>query len=224
MQVLALKEHGIKNFFIIFMVQCFQVSLMKFKALVILTICGALCDCKKEENYKDYEHYDLKDKEKIVFKYMEEDGTLQEYAMSDITEGEPIMAYHEGLFYKLNDSDYILLDSLYNNIDPSYAYKGQTKQYTYFYDNKIYVKRSFIGLLLIEYTLNKEKTEKKEISFDVSKIVNSDWHLYCKDIRNIEKNTIIFDECSVRDEDTIYDNQTFELKCSLEDYKCEENL
>ncbi len=194
---------------------------MKFKALVILMICGALCGCKKEENYKDYEHYDLKDKEKITFKYMAEDGILQEYAMSNITEGNAIMSYHEGLFYKLNDGNYILLDSLYNNINPSYAYEGQTKQYTYFYDNKIYVKRSFIGLSLIEYTLNQEKTEKKEISFDVSKIVDFSQHLYCKNIGNLENNTITFNNCSVRNENTTHNDKIFDIMCSLEDYKCE---
>ena len=193
---------------------------MKVKVLIIICICTILCGCKKEDKYKDYEHYDLTNQEKITFNYMEEDGILQEYVFSEIPNSVTTMEYPLGIFYKLNANDYILLNSTFSNSNPSPIFKDGNHQYTYFYNNKVYIRTTTIGLDLTEFTLNKDKIEKREISFDISNITTAS-HISCSNIKEVDENRINFNGCYYFEDSPKYN---ISLECSLETYKCEKNV
>lgn len=130
---------------------------MMKKIVFIVTICVILCGCSKEVDYSNYKHYDLKENEKLTYKYMREDGELQEFAVAVLTpsDAEDI---REGIFYKVGDNDYIMLDELHNTSNGNYQKNPQW--YTIFYQDKLFIVRTS-GTPALQYTLNKENTQKK---------------------------------------------------------------
>ena len=78
---------------------------------LILFCCISLTECG--DKYKNYEHYDLKDKDITTYTF-HYDNRDDIYAVADITNIKNDMGGIVGLFYKINDGDYILLDKIEN--------------------------------------------------------------------------------------------------------------
>lgn len=140
-----------------------------FFLLMLVTGCEI-----NDEQYKEFEHYTLEQKE-IRTQTFYEEGKKTEYALADISEEKKnTEGGVEGLFYKVSENDYILLDEIEACGDIS-SKLYLSEQYTYFYKNeetkeeKLYIVRC-LGAKLLEYTLNKEKYEKRKLEFDTKAI------------------------------------------------------
>lgn len=197
------------------------------KKIILLLLIGFLCGCSlTNDPYKDFEHYDLSKYKHREFLYSRDttgpwyDNISENYAISLlIPKGEEANAlgFDEGLFYQVDDNDYILIDRYYGD-DSSY----NSDLYTYYYKDKIYILRD---VYFCEYTLNRENTIKNEITFDYSSVqdkyctIDSDpCNIYGRQISKIDDEYVYFREVSIRH----VDNLKFDLKCSLKDYICEE--
>ena len=175
------------------------------KILTILIIILLFNGCSKK--YEKFEHYDLTNYEKLTFKYVE---NFEEniYVLADITPKNYEMKIY-GLFYKISDNDYILLDKIENG--------SLSEQENYFINNKLYVNAHY-SAHHYEYTLLKDKTIKRELNFDYSSVGKQIMMYY---VTKVEDNYIYY--YSIMYDSTIdpeYWGKKYILKCSLEDYKC----
>lgn len=193
------------------------------RIFILICVCIILCGCSKEVDYSNYKHYDLKENDKLTYTYMAEDGLKQEFAVADITpQGE--YDVKEGIFYKVGDDDYIMLDELYPTQNSSYH--ENPLWYTYFYQDKLFIIRNN-GWLALQYTLNKENTKKAEIwlssgipdeprqdviYLDKSSVTDENFWSY--HMEKIENNWIYFKGKTT-------DLESFDFKCSLDNNKCE---
>lgn len=177
------------------------------KLVLLFTITLILCGCDNQE--KDtFKHYDLKDKDINIYKY-ETEKTLETYVLADITP-TPYESVLTGLFYKVGNDDYILLETLESSTMEAYK-----KNYMYiFYENKLYGLGNGDTPNIFEIELNGKNSKFKELEFRVKDtnsaiFVNS---LGSVDDKSIKLNGIIFiDEHSQRKS----------FICSLEDCLCE---
>ena len=165
-----------------------------------------------EDNYSSYEHYDLTDENAYIYTFHHDDGK-RTYAISDITPAE-YETYREGIFYQVKEDDYILIEKFDTPVRTIKEGNHLTySQVNYFYTNKK-LEDKLITLrpfnYVVEYTLAKEKIEKKELIFDY---------------KNIEK-YISFSRIEKIDDEYIYfiafnkANEEINIKCSLKDYIC----
>ena len=190
----------------------------KVYIILLLSIAIMTFGCENN-NYKDFEHYTLDNKELKTHAFFDEKNKL-EYAITDITEEKKDEGGIEGLFYKVAPNDYILLDEIeVCGAQSSKLYLSD--QYTYFYKNeetnekKLYINRC-LGGKLIEYTLNGAEYTEKELKFDTHSISTNP-------LEYVEFNSIIKVV-----EDTIYykgaihntDKRNLDIKCSLKTLKC----
>ena len=178
---------------------------MKKILMMVLIILLLFSGCSNEN--KEFEHYDLTNYEKLTYKVV---GNFEEniYAIADITPENYEMKIY-GLFYKISDNDYILLDKIENG--------SLNEEENYLINNKLYV-NSHNASHHYEYTLLKDKTTKKELNFDYSS-VGKQIRMYYP--TKVEDNYIYY--YSVMYDSTIdleYWGKKYILKCSLEDYKC----
>ena len=104
----------------------------KLILMSIMLLC--LTGCNNEELYADYEHYDLKDKELQYYNCLDDEHIKRTYVVADITP-EEYESKLRGLFYQVDEDDYILLDK----IDLYYYDEGHSRTYNAMYDNKLYV-------------------------------------------------------------------------------------
>ena len=175
------------------------------KLSIILIIILLFSGCNNK--YDNFEYYDLTNYKKLTFKYVE---NFEEniYVLADITPKNYEMKLY-GLFYKISDNDYILLDKIENG--------SLSEQENYFINNKLYV-NACNSSCHFEYTLLKDKTTKKELNFDYSS-VGKQIRMYYP--TKVEDNYIYY--YSVMYDSTInldYWGKEYILKCSLENYKC----
>ena len=91
----------------------------------------SLCGCQKIEPYADFEHYDLKNYITTNKYTIIDDNNKHVYIITDITPDNS-EAIINGLFYKVADDDYILLDK----IDSCSKAEFYDENYNYFYDKK----------------------------------------------------------------------------------------
>lgn len=170
--------------------------------LCLFLVCGCEINDNKQEDYSNYEHYNLSNK-KINF-HTDENGNY--YAIADITEEEQDEGGVNGIFYKINNKDYILLDKIECC---GYANSYNDDSYTLFYKDKLYIMRCS-GLAFYEYVFSGEEFVKVDL---LSKI-NSDFAL-----SSIEKVDDDFIYLKGRND---YSNSEYKsIKCSLDNYNCE---
>ena len=175
------------------------------KNIIILSfsiLC--LCGCKKIDPYADFEHYDLKNYYTgNMYTIIDDNNNRHVYTVADITPDNS-EAIINGLFYKVADDDYILLDK----IDSCGQDEFYDENYNYYYDKKLYITRCSGGLVL-EYNLDGIKTSK----ISLLPKLDSKYMLYSID--NIDEEYIYFNGHA-----RIY--TPFEIiKCSKKDFKCE---
>lgn len=104
------------------------------KLMLICIMLLLLTGCELNSDYENFEHYDLKDKEVQYYECLDDDHIKRTYAVADITP-ENYESKLRGLFYQVDNDDYILLDK----IDLYYYDEGHSSAYNAMYDNKLYV-------------------------------------------------------------------------------------
>lgn len=193
----------------------------KIKLLFFLIVYIFLCSsCAKPKNrFDEFEHFDLKNKNINSYNFYYDDS-IATYAIADITFERHDEGGINGLFYKIADNDYILLDEIEScdNQDELYKYE----KYNYFYSddsnnqNKLFVNRC-LGNLLLEYTLEGEDFKKVELKFDTSKISNNPLeHVIINHIEKVEQQNIYYNA-----KITNTNNYDITIICSLSTYECE---
>lgn len=172
---------------------------MKKTTLLLILCILCFCGCTKQDKYDSFEHYDLLDKDTTStnYSFYNDNNQKETYIVTNITpeNSEEII---NGLFYKVGDNDYILIDSFSSCNNPN---GHKSEKHNYFYNNKLYIIRCSGGTVY-EYTLNREETTKKDLS---SQIV-----LYNASIIDI-KNGYIYIEGKDKN-----------IKCSQKTYECSE--
>ena len=181
------------------------------KFIFMCTMILFLTGCSEEELYADYEHYDLKGKEVQYYECLDDERVKRTYAVADITP-EEYESKLRGLFYQVDENDYILLDK----IDLHYYDEGNSRTYNAMYDNKLYVlgepeSEDIYGDVIV-YTLNREEFTIKELDFDFSSLPDSIDLSFLR-IKNVDSNYIYFYNSYMIDDTYV--------KCSLENYICE---
>lgn len=193
------------------------------KKIIILSIILFSClilfeGCRKQNNeYDNYEYYDLNDNEINTYTFYHDDGNYT-YAVADITKSNDESGTN-GIFYKIQDNKYILLDTILTceNASNIHLYK----EYTYFYqdneeNDKLYINRC-LGKYLIEYTFDKENIKSNELKFDLPKVSeNSLEYVEINTIEKVDRDYIYFkvDIANTYQRDIM-------MKCSLTNKKCE---
>lgn len=180
--------------------------------IVLLFVCG----CTSSNNkYSDFEKFNLKDRDAKLYEYHSSSSTVDTYALADISVdryGSAPEGFLTGFFYQIENGEYILLDEIEScGAENAHKYEKDNQ----FFGNELYVLRCTGGLLL-GYSFNKEKINKRELHLDMTEITKDINDTI--DIHNIEKIT----------EDFIYVNGSFHSKlgqnilieCSKEDLKC----
>lgn len=178
---------------------------MKKRILLLLVITLFLFGCgKKEEDH--FTHYDLKDYDLTnTHVYYNQDNQREEYILTDITP-EHNEYNITGLFYKIEESDYILLETFEPSSRNSYTYNSEFQ----FYENKLY---GISNHQLYEVKLEGKNSKKQLINFTLDEESIPMMGVSIKMI-NDEKITI---------SSTIFmENHSVlkTLQCSLETYKC----
>lgn len=178
---------------------------VKKNIFILLFLILCVCGCENKNQYTDFKHYNLKDYD-ITNKYsfVDDNNYKHEYVITDITpeNSEEII---NGLFYKVANNDYILLDEI-KSCNSSEAFKS--KNQNYFYNDKLYVNRCSGGVVL-EYTLSGSKTSKKDL---LSKL---DSKLMLTSINNVDDDYIYYNGSSS------ISGSTEVTKCSRKNYKCQ---
>ena len=164
-----------------------------FICICLITGCG-----KKEETYKHTTLEDYNDSNPMYTSYYDTEGKTNKYAIVQKVKGEENIVY---VLYEDGDNSYIQVFgiSIAKDKESSVGY----------YENKVYV----VSTNLIEYTLDKETTSQKDLSF------------YLNDVKVIPASIIGVDKEYIKFKTYIFENEhhvSKEVKCSLIDYTCEE--
>lgn len=178
------------------------------KIFMLLIGVILVCGCQnKENNYDSFKHYELNQSQKDYYNYIDKNGKTEVYVIADITP-ENYEYKLDGLFYEISNNDYILLDEIENNNSKVFQH-----------ENKLYV-TACNSMCHYEYTLDKEKTSKKELNFKVSE-VGKQLTLY--EAIDLKDNNIYY-RAKMYDSsiDETYWGKEYVLKCDLKTYKCEE--
>lgn len=168
--------------------------------VIILTLCG--CENKKSDKY---EHYQLSDSYYNKYVYVNNKNKEEIYALKDMTE-EEYQSVITGLFYKVGNDDYILLDKLESLITDA----SNQKSVYQFYEDKLYGLGSGNTPITFEYQLNGTKSKLKELNFKVE-----DTSIYPTALIEIKNNSIILKGYIKSQE-----QETRTLICSLDNYNC----
>lgn len=193
----------------------------KIKLLFVLVVCIFLCSScvGQKSDFDKFEHFDLKNKDINSYSFYCDDS-IETYAIADITFERQDEGGINGLFYKIDNNDYILLDEIESCGSQDDLYNNE--RYTYFYrddsnnQNKIFVNRC-LGSLLLEYTLEGENFEKVELKFDTSEISSNPLeHVMIDYIEKVENQNIYYN-ANINNTD----NHDITIMCSLSTYKCE---
>lgn len=193
---------------------------MNYKKIIFLILFGCIFLTACGNKYKNFEHYDLRklNINDYTFHYDNRDDT---YAVADITNIKNDMGGIVGLFYKISDDDYILLDEIEScgNTDSDYILSNVAN---YFYQRKgnnqakLYTSRCLGANLLYEYTLEKEKISKKQLEFDYSDITKGTDTINSSRILNVDDDYIYLD-VSLNSART-----QVNIKCDFNSMKCSE--
>ena len=126
---------------------------MNCKKIIFLILFGCIFLTACGNKYKNFEHYDLRNKDIKDYTVHFDDGEAN-YTIADISD---TVGYTEiqvyGIFLKLSDNDYILLDKFEGS--------GSVQAITKFYANKLYVIATGANSGFYIYNLNYEQFTKK---------------------------------------------------------------
>lgn len=176
------------------------------RVLFILFILFLTCGCDNKNKWDDYEHYNLNDKNPIIYSYYDEYSNI--YAVADITP-ENYEIGLLGFFYQVDKNDYILIDSIeYNRLPLDLIAK--------FYDDKLYVIGSTGDSGFYSYELQHENLNKKEVSFESRKKFTP------IEINKIEKGKLYL-RAWTSDDDGKMAVVSANVECQISNYKCEIN-
>lgn len=175
------------------------------KTLILLMMLISITGCAKEQD--NFEHYDLKDKDKNTYVYYSDDRGREEYVLADMTTGD--MTITTGFYYKVDEDDYILLET-FESSDLN-AFKNKSAYQ--FYDNKLYGVGNGNTPMYFEIELNGKNSHIEEKKFEWNdKVIGP------ADIKTIENNYITFYGYTSLENEAMAGRY---FKCSLKDYKCE---
>ena len=180
---------------------------MKKIFLVCIGVILLLCGCSDE--FSGFEHYDLSGKDLNVYNYYDDVRGKETYVLADMTP-ENYESCLTGLYYKISDNDYILLERLESSTFDAYK-----KDFIYqFYDGKLYgIGRGSNLPLMFTIELKGKDSVLDGISFKVG-----DKGIGPTSIENIENNTIkVYGYIRLDDEPVA----SRHFDCSLETYQCE---
>lgn len=173
--------------------------------LILIILLILLCGCEEKEDYSSFEHYDVDVyNDRYTYSYVGEDNIQRVYVIADISE-EHSEAITNGLFYKIKEDDYILLDK-FDSCGYQAAYKDKTK--TYFFNDELYITRCS-GSVAFKYELSGANTKKIDISEKLTDkyLLNS--------IFNVDSEYIYYNASETLSSSDI------EIKCSKNSFSCE---
>ena len=176
------------------------------KRIYLLLIFFLLTGCGKSDNYASFKHYSLEGKDKINIYYYGRDKEHNTYIFTNI-ESNDFTSYN-GLFYKVGDNDYILLDKVETCGDKD-NYKR--KEVAYFYDDKLYYALDCKNELY-EYKLDGADTKK--INF----LEKTDYDIFSLSIQDVDSRYIYL---RGREHFELDDREFKNFKCDRSSYKCE---
>ncbi len=183
---------------------------MKKKLFLCMIVILLLCACSNKDKFVDFEHYDLSDKDLNTYSYINDNGRKEAYALADMTPSS-YESNLTGLFYKINNNDYILLETLEYSTENAYKKDNIYR----FYDNKLYGVGNGDSPMVFEIELNEENSSIKELEFKINGTENS--FFGNMSIKNIEDDYITLSGYIFIDEHSEYKN----FVCSLNSYQCE---
>lgn len=172
----------------------------------LLAISVLLTGCNKVKD--KYEHYDLKDKDLNIYTYYTDNQSKEIYALADITPNS-YESFLTGLFYKIDDTDYILLETLESSQENAYK-KNNMYQ---FYDNKLYGVGNGNSPMIFEIELLGKESKIKELEFKINDKINP---FLTSSIKSIDKGIITLAGDIFIGEHSEYKN----FECNLKDYEC----
>lgn len=183
---------------------------MNKRILICFVIILLSCGCSKEDEYANYEHYDLKGKSFEPYYYGNGDKPSDLYVLVDLTSNND-EATVTGLFYKVDDNDYILLEKLYSATEEAYN-KGFQYQ---FYENKLYGLGCWGSPMVFEIELNGKDSKLQELHFKLKD--SNKGFLIERIINNIKDDMIDFEGITSNEEHNFF----AKFRCSLTTYECE---
>lgn len=176
----------------------------KILTIIMILLCFVITGCNKKDNF---DHYDLKDKDLNTYVH-HGDEKDELYALADITP-EGYESFITGLFYKVSENDYILLEKLeYSRKD---AYKNKTIYH--FYENKLYGVGNGESPMIFEIELNRKQSKMNELKFKINNKTNP---FLITSIEDIKDNKILYYGYVTTDSG----NNSSNINCSLKTYEC----
>lgn len=185
---------------------------MKKNITILLLLILCACGCSNNNKFEKFRHYNSNDYNLDEYdpirinrySYINQNGENYEYVITDIS-SENSEAKKEGLFYKISEDDYILLDEIDSC---GYPKACNNNRYTYFYNDKLYIIRCSGGIVL-EYDLSGYNITKK----DLLPLLNTNLRLTGIDYID---NEYMYYEGSIN-----YTGPHEKIKCSKNNYTCE---
>ena len=176
----------------------------KFLLLILISLCFITTGCTKQ---KDFEHYSLLDKDLNIYTYFNNNHN-EMYALADLTP-EDSEDFKTGLFYKVANNDYILLEIMES--DREEAYK---KNYLYqFYGNKLYGIGRGESPMVFEIELNGKQSKMNEIKYSVDGKINP---FLIEDIKKVSDGEILYYGSATIDGK----NSSALINCLLSTHEC----
>lgn len=172
----------------------------------LICACVLLTGCAKEKD--TFEHYDLKDKDLNTYVYHSDERGKEIYVLADLTP-DNYESSLTGFFYKVDDNDYILLDTLESSHLNAYKKDSMYR----FYDNKLYGVGNGNTPLIFEIELKGKNSTIKEIEL---KVDNKKTFILTPNIKDINKNRITLFGLIFIGEHS--EGKYFD--CSLKDFEC----
>ena len=174
--------------------------------LSLLIICFLVTGCNEDDG--KFEHYDLKNKDLRTYVYYSDKRGKEIYALADITPSN-YEACLTGLFYKVAENDYILLETLEFNQRESYK-----KDFVYqFYENKLYGIGNGDSPMVFEIELKGTESKIEEVEYKVDNKINP---FLITQIRHIDNNEILYYGHATIDGN----NSSTLINCSTSKYEC----
>lgn len=178
----------------------------KILILSLLIVCVSLTGCEKEKD--NFKHYDLKDKDLNTYIYHSDERGKEVYVLADLTPST-YESCLTGLFYKVAENDYILLETL--EFDQKESYK---KDRVYqFYNDKLYGVGNGVSPMVFEIKLNGKNSKIKEIEYQANEKINP---FLITQINEINNNEILYSGYATIDGK----NSSALINCSTSKYEC----
>ena len=181
------------------------------KKTIIITLFAVialyLTGCVKEKD--NFEHYDLKDKDLNLYTYYGENQNKDIYALADIT-SDSSESFYTGLFYKIKENDYILLETFESNMEGAY----NEKTIYQFYNGNLYGIGQGDTPMIFQVKLKGEESKAESIKFMMNDEENP---FLIREIKSIENNDILMSGYTYINGNSEY----AKINCSLINLTCQ---